>query len=93
MSDIVLAEALDMRAAAPLLAEIRAARGAALQLDASKVERLGGQCLQVLLAAEKAWSADGHAFQVGNASTAFKDGWALMGAEALAPLASLENAQ
>jgi chemotaxis protein CheX len=93
MSEIVLAEALDMRAAAPLLAEVRAARGADLQLDASKVERLGGQCLQILLAAEQAWAADEHAFQVSNASTAFKDGWVLMGAEALAPLASLEIAQ
>jgi chemotaxis protein CheX len=83
---LVLAEALDMRAAGPLLEEVRARRGSALELDASKVERLGGQCLQVLLAAEAAWSADGHAFQIGNPSTAFKDGCALMGATALAAL-------
>jgi chemotaxis protein CheX len=88
---LTLAEALDMRAAGPLLEEVRGRRGSALHLDASKVERLGGQCLQVLMAAEMAWAADGHAFQISNPSTAFKDACALMGADALA--ATSETAQ
>ena len=88
---LALAEALDMRAAGPLLQEVLARRGAPLELDASKVERLGGQCLQVLLAAHAAWTAEGHAFQLSNPSTAFKDGCALMGADALA--AASETAQ
>jgi chemotaxis protein CheX len=88
---LVLAEALDVRAAGPLLQEVRGRRGSPVELDASRVERLGGQCLQVLLAAEAAWAVDGHAFQISNASTAFKDGCALMGAAALA--ATPETAQ
>ena len=84
-SSLGLAEALDMRAAGPLLAALRDRRGGGIELDASKVERLGAQCLQVLLAAEAAWAADGQAFQIRNASTAFKDGYALMGVNAPAP--------
>ena len=79
---LLLADALDMRAAAPLLDEVRRRRGAPLTLDGSRVERLGGQCLQVLLAARTAWAADGHGFAIFNPSTALKDGWALMGAGA-----------
>ena len=78
-----LAGALDMRAAGPLLEEVRSRRGAPLVLDGSHVERLGGQCLQVILAARAAWAADGHGFEICNPSTALKDGWALMGAEPL----------
>ncbi len=88
---LVLAQALDLRAAAPLLQDIRARRGQALILDGSVVERLGGQCLQVLLAAQAAWAADQQGFTILNPSTALKDGWALMGAEPLAPVASAET--
>ncbi len=83
-SPLLLVEALDMRAAAPLLEELRRRRGAPVALDGSRVERLGGQCLQVILAAQAAWAADGHGFEIRNPSTALKDGWALMGAEPLA---------
>ncbi len=89
---LVLAGALDMRAVGPLLQEVRSRRGAPLRLDGSQVERLGGQCLQVILAARAAWAGDGHGFEICNPSTAMKDGWALMGAEPLtdatAPLES-----
>ena len=93
MDALVLAEALDMRAAKPLLEAVRGRRGADLELDASRVERLGGQCLQVLLAAQAAWAADAHAFRITSASTPFKDAWALMGPSSLALAASLETAQ
>ncbi len=77
---LLLSEALDLRAAAPLLEDIRSRRGAPLTLDGARVERLGGQCLQVILAAQAAWAADGHAFEIRNPSTGLKEGWALMGA-------------
>ena len=93
MDALVLAEALDMRAAAPLLEAVRGRRGGDLELDASCVERLGGQCLQVLLAAEAAWAADGCGFQHTHASTPFNDAWALMGASSLALAGSPEIAQ
>ncbi len=71
-----------MRAAAPLLKDIRTRRGAPLILDGSRVERIGGQCLQVILAARAAWAADGLGFEIRKPSTALKDAWVLMGAGA-----------
>jgi chemotaxis protein CheX len=50
---------LDVKAAAALQQQFLERRGTALQVDASHVERLGGLCLQVLLAAQAAWAADG----------------------------------
>jgi chemotaxis protein CheX len=50
---------LHSQAAPNLLAGILPFRGADLALDASEVRRLGGQCLQILLAARNAWQADG----------------------------------
>ena len=71
---------LDLKAAGPLMREILAVRGQDLALDASEVRRLGGQCLQVLLAAQTAWASDGRAFEIRQPSPAFVEGVALMGA-------------
>jgi chemotaxis protein CheX len=79
-ASIALADCLDMTAAAPLAAELRAVRGAPISLDASGVRRVGAQCLQVLLAAQTAWAAEGVAFDVIDPSPEFSDGLALMGA-------------
>ncbi len=81
--DLILAEALDMRAAAPLLVALRQRRGETLRLDGSSVERLGALCLQVILAAQAAWATDGNAFEIYNPSTALTDTWSLMGADPL----------
>lgn len=82
-ASIVLAGSLDMTAAAPLTAELLAARGAPINLDASAVRRVGAQCLQVLLAAQTAWIAEGFAFDIVDPSPEFSDGLALMGAASL----------
>ena len=71
---------LDLRASAPLQAELLALRGQDLRLDASGVRQLGGQCLQVLLAATSCWQADGQAFAVAAPSAAFVAALALFGA-------------
>ena len=87
MSDVTplpLADCLDMTAAGQLAHELTARRGQAVALDAGAVRRVGGQCLQVLLAAEAAWAADGQAFEIINPSPEFADGLALMGAGYLA---------
>lgn len=76
---LALASSLDMTAAAPLAREILAVRGQPLTLDASQVRRLGGQCLQVLMAAEAAWAASGQAFEIAQPSTEFEDSRALLG--------------
>jgi chemotaxis protein CheX len=82
---IALPAVLDIRAAEPLKADLLAARGQALTVDASAVERLGGLCLQVLLSARKTWAADGQDLTVAPLSDAFSEQWAAFGAPARAP--------
>ncbi|HTI00232.1 MAG TPA: STAS domain-containing protein [Acidisoma sp.] len=56
-----------------------AKRGTALRVDAGKVERVGGLCLQVLLAAHAAWAADGQDLVFETMSAEFQAGLALLG--------------
>jgi len=62
---------LDILAAAPLAERLLSMRGSDLVLDASEVTHLGGQCLQVLLAASKTWKADRVRFEIGRRSSSF----------------------
>jgi chemotaxis protein CheX len=80
-----LPETLDLKAAGPLRAALLEARGGALEIDASNVQRLGGLCLQVLLSAEATWVTDGRPFTISTASPAFIEGVRRMGAQVLAP--------
>jgi chemotaxis protein CheX len=82
---IILAEALDLPAAAPLAGALLARRGQDIALDASAPQRLGAQCLQVLLAAKATWAEDGHNFRIFGASSAFAEAAALLGAPDLIP--------
>jgi chemotaxis protein CheX len=89
-TSLILADSLDMTAAAPLKAQLLAARGTSLTLDASAVRRSGAQCLQVLLAARAAWRADSLDWRIATASEEFADAARLMGcpdlvADALTP--------
>lgn len=86
MAEMKLADTLDLRAAAPLKAALAELRGQDLTLDASEVSRLGGLCLQVLLAANAAWRAEGRAFHIAGASPAFLEGARLMAASSLLTL-------
>lgn len=74
-----LGPVLDLNAASPLAAELLALRGRDVAVDASAVERLGAQCLQVLLSARRTWDADGAAFAVVSASDDFTTTLALLG--------------
>ncbi len=80
----VLPPVLDLRAAAPLAADLLGRRGKPLVIDAAAVERMGGLCLQVLLSARNTWAADGQAFRIQAASTAFTDSLGALGAADLA---------
>lgn len=62
--NIRLDPVLDIKAAAPLYALLSSRRGGDLAIDASAVERIGGQCLQVLLAARARWEADQRGFLI-----------------------------
>ena len=79
---------LDLTVAAPLARDILARRGAPLEIDASSVQRLGGQCLQVLLSAAALWQVDEMAFSVTNPSDRFEADRALFGATTLTPMAA-----
>jgi chemotaxis protein CheX len=78
-----LTEILDLKAAAPLKADLLAAKGSSVQLDASRVQRLGGLCLQVLLCARRSCTTDGKMLRVIDPSTDFVDGLALFGVASL----------
>jgi chemotaxis protein CheX len=71
---------LDLKAAAPLRDALLALRGNDVTLDGTEVQRLGGQCLQVLLAARAAWETDGYLFEIRCPSSDFADALTLMGA-------------
>jgi chemotaxis protein CheX len=74
-----LSGVLDLKAATPLTVEFLSVRGRPLDVDASRVERLGGQCLQVLLSAAEAWKTDGTPFAFVNPSSDFIEGLARLG--------------
>ena len=78
-----LPSVLDLSAASSIKTELNGLRGKSLELDASGVERLGGICLQVLLAARAAWEADGNEFRIANPSEAFIKNARLMAANEL----------
>jgi chemotaxis protein CheX len=70
---------LDLTAAAPLANAFLERRGTELVVDASRVEKLGGQCLQVLLSASSTWKGDEMSFEIVDASAGFLDALALFG--------------
>ncbi|MEX3006999.1 STAS domain-containing protein [Hoeflea sp. TYP-13] len=76
-----LPENLDLTAVTPLHKDLVSMRGSELVVDASAVERLGGQCVQLLLSASKSWAEDGVSFQIENASDSFLSAIALLGVE------------
>jgi len=85
-----LASVLDLAAARPLWSQLCARRRQQIEIDASAVDRLGGQCLQLLLAAKQAWAVDGVPFSVVHPSQAFTDALRLSGANELVAEAGRE---
>ena len=74
-----LPEILDLTAAAPLAQSFLSRRGSELSVDASQVRRIGTQCLQVLLAADATWKADGVRLCMESPSDEFLEGSQLLG--------------
>lgn len=70
---------LDLVAAHGLLEAVTARRGQALTVDAGAVQRLGAQCLQILLAVRAAWAADEVELRLENPSLEFSAALELMG--------------
>lgn len=71
---------LSLDQAGPLRDALLTRRGSPLSVDASDVERLSGPCFQVLASARLTWDADGQPFAFTNASPAFENGLAQLGA-------------
>jgi anti-anti-sigma regulatory factor len=88
---LALAASLDMTAASALALDLTGVRGQPLILDASAVRRLGGQCVQLLLAARMAWSMDGVSFEIADPSPEFAEALALMGCPDLIPAAPAQE--
>jgi chemotaxis protein CheX len=74
--EINLPKALDLRAASPLANALLSSRGGAMRLDASQVETVGAQCLQVILSARQTWERDGVPLTIVNATTALLSAFA-----------------
>lgn len=71
---------LDLKAAAALRQDFLARKGRPVEVDASAVQRLGGLCLQVILAARASWAADDQPFAIINPSPRFDEDLTLFGA-------------
>ena len=76
---LVLSPVLDLRAAAPLAAAILTAHGNQLVLDGSNVEKVGAQCLQIIVSARKTWERDGLSLSIANPSRELEEAFAIAG--------------
>ncbi len=78
---VELPEALDLIAAAPLAESLLRCLGQDLVIDAGAVQRLGASCLQVLIAAARAWKAEGDSLTLDRPSPRFLEDLGLLGYE------------
>ena len=71
---------LSAASAATFRAELEAARGGNATLDLSGVEMLGGLCLELVIAAQATWRAEGLTLTLADPSAAFLNDAATLGA-------------
>jgi chemotaxis protein CheX len=83
---------LDLRAAGPLVANFNAARGNHVAIDASQVDKIGTQCVQVLMSAHVTWARDGIPLVMTNPSQALLDTLDVLGIP-LNKIAEQENSK
>ncbi|MDP9837802.1 chemotaxis protein CheX [Neorhizobium huautlense] len=74
-----LVPVLDLNEASVLHGQLTNMRGEDVKIDASEVERVGVQCVQVILAAAKTWEADKKNFVFEKVSEAFEKTMQLIG--------------
>lgn len=79
MQVLELQNVLDMIAASALKDCFLQNEGSPLLINAAPVQRLGAQCLQVLLSAKKTWEDRGVEFVIDSPSTAFIETAKFMG--------------
>ena len=66
-----LAAVLDLNEASELRSKLMTMRGNGITIDASGVERVGAQCMQVLMAGARAWENDKQSFAFDKVSDVF----------------------
>jgi chemotaxis protein CheX len=76
---VELPEVLDVIYAAPLAESLLALRGSNVSVDAARVQRVGAQCVQVIMSALATWKADEVAFSVVEPSIEFREALCLLG--------------
>jgi chemotaxis protein CheX len=76
---VQLPEVLDLNAVEALVTEFLSHRGNELAVDASQVQRMTGQGLQVLLSAGRTWREDGQTIRIVEPSEAFTERSELFG--------------
>lgn len=76
---VKLASVLDLNEASNLHGQLSSLRGKDVSIDASGVERVGVQCVQVLMAAVNAWEKDKKSFVFNKVSDAFTKTMQLIG--------------
>ena len=74
-----LPEVLDTTFAGPLAEQLLALRGSPLAIDATQVQRVGAQCVQVIMSAVSTWEADQVALSLVEPSQEFRDALSLLG--------------
>ena len=83
---LVLDPTLDVTHASTLARLLLGLRGKDIVVDAADVHHLGAQCSQLLVAAKRAWTADGHTIRFEKASDAFVENIRLLGLTSLLPV-------
>lgn len=83
-SQFELPPLLDLNAAGPLAEALLKRVGEDLVLDGSSVQRMGASCLQVLIAARRAWSAERAAISLVNPTPRLVEDMQLLGFDAMA---------
>jgi chemotaxis protein CheX len=76
---LLLPADLDHVAAASLFEVLSSLIGTDVVIEGSRVEHIGGQCLQILLAAASTWKTDGAVLEFVNPSLEFIAGLELLG--------------
>ncbi len=78
-TEITLSSVLDFSSSGELFSELRDHVGNGVILDGSGVRHLGAPCVQVLMAAARAWESEGVPFAIDQRSEAFVLGLERMG--------------
>lgn len=79
IEQVLLPVALDISTAKAVASDLASKRGSPIKIDAGQVSRVGGLGFQVLLAAQRAWKAEGVSIEIINRSEGFERDISLLG--------------